>query len=83
LQLVVTVRQCQAVHQCHTHLLTYYATGTRVPDKLPDGYSGNELPDNSSPRDGDEHTSVVHGLGWFGLVWVNYSKSTKNLKGFR
>jgi len=39
------------VHQCHTYLLTYYATGTRVPDKLPDRvYSSNELPDNGTPN---------------------------------
>jgi len=30
LQSVVTVRECQAVQQCHSYLLTYYPTGTRV-----------------------------------------------------
>jgi len=31
-------RQCfgrSLVRQCHAYLLTYYPTGTRVPDKLP------------------------------------------------
>jgi len=52
LQSVVTVRQCQAVQQCHTYLLTYYPTGTLVPDSYPVGYSNNELSDNGSPTRG-------------------------------
>jgi len=38
LQSVVTVRQCQAVQQCHTYLLTDY----------PVGYPDNELSDKGS-----------------------------------
>jgi len=49
LQSVVTVRQCQAVQQCHTYLLTYYPRVPGYPISYPVGYPGNELPDNGSP----------------------------------
>jgi len=54
LQSVVTVRQCQAVQQCHTYLLTYLLPGGYLLS-YPVGYPGNEFPDKGNlalvPRD--------------------------------
>jgi len=52
--------QCKAVQECHTYLLTYYPTGTRVPDKLPGRVPGNELLDNGSPSHESAPSRDVH-----------------------
>ena len=60
--------------QCHTYLLTYNSTGTRVPDKLP-WYPGNELPDNGRPSPGDLDIILIE---WNGIcIMITQSNQRK------